>query len=151
MNYNRKIKELEEQLEEVRDMQHNQGMNAVSKPIQQKLKEKATDAELKFMHIAKLKGLHLRFQYKINIMCKNKRRIKRFYFADFCDIHNKVIFEIDGEYHNDYLQQKKDLQRTKDLHKEGFRVFRITNAEVFSGKTTEFLYKSYLSIGVKIA
>ena len=150
MNYNKRLKELQEEIEEIKDIQHNQGMNAAAKPFQQELKERATSAELKFMHIAKLKGLHLKFQYKINIMCKNGRRIKRFYFADFCDILHKLIFEIDGEYHNDCEQQKKDLQRTRDLCKEGYKVFRITNAEVFSGRTTEFLYKAYLSIGIKI-
>lgn len=150
MNYTKRLKELQAEIEEVKDMQHNQGMNAAAKPLQQELRERATDAELKFMHIAKLKGLHLKFQYKINIMCKNGRRIKRFYFADFCDCLRKVVFEVDGGYHNEYKQYKKDLQRTKDLCKEGYRVFRITNAEIFAGKTTEFLYKAYLSIGVKI-
>jgi very-short-patch-repair endonuclease len=150
MNYTKRLKELQAEIEEVKDMQHNQGMNAAAKPLQQELRERATDAELKFMHIAKLKGLHLKFQYKINIMCKNGRRIKRFYFADFCDCLHKVVFEVDGGYHNEYKQYKKDLQRTKDLCKEGYRVFRITNGEIFAGKTTEFLYKAYLSIGVKI-
>jgi very-short-patch-repair endonuclease len=150
MDYNKRLRELQEEIEEVKDMQHNQGMNAAARPFQQELRERATAAELKFMHITQLKGLHLKFQYKINIMCKNGRRIKRFYFADFCDSLHKLIFEIDGEYHDTHQQQKKDLQRTKDLCREGYKVFRITNAEVFAGKTTEFLYKAYLSIGIKI-
>ena len=150
MNYNKRLRELQEEIEEVKDMQHNQGMNAAVRPFQQELRERATSAELKFMHIAQLKGLHLKFQYKINIMCKNGRRIRKFYFADFCDSLHKLIFEIDGEYHDTYQQQKKDLQRTRDLCREGYKVFRITNAEIFAGKTTEFLYKAYLSIGIKI-
>ena len=150
MNYTKRLKELQAEIEEVRDLQHNQGMNAAARPFQQELRERATIAELKFMHIAQLKGLHLKFQYKINIMCKNGRRIRKFYFADFCDSLHKLIFEIDGEYHDTYQQQKKDLQRTRDLCREGYKVFRITNAEIFAGKTTEFLYKAYLSIGIKI-
>lgn len=150
MNYTKRLKELQAEIEEVRDLQHNQGMNAAARPFQQELRERATNAELKFMHIAQLKGLRLKFQYKINIMCKNGRRIRRFYFADFCDSLHKLIFEIDGEYHDTYQQQKKDLQRTRDLCREGYKVFRITNAEIFAGKTTEFLYKAYLSIGIKI-
>ena len=72
------------------------------------------------------------------------------YIVDFLFRKSKLVVEIDGEYHDTYQQQKKDLQRTKDLCREGYKVFRITNAEVFAGKTTEFLYKAYLSIGVRI-
>lgn len=150
MDYNRRLKELQEEIEEIKDLQHNQGMNAAAKPLQQELRERATSAELKFMHIAKKKGLRLKFQYRINIISKNGRRIRKFYFADFCDPINKVIFEIDGGYHNDYKQQRKDLQRTRDLCNEGYRVFRITNDEVFAGKTTEFIYKAYLSVGIQL-
>ena len=150
MNYNKRLKELQEEIEEIKDWQHNQGMHAAAKPFQEELLERATDAELKFMHIAKLKGLDLKFQYRINILCKNGRRIKRFYFADFCDRIHKLVFEIDGGYHFTEEQQKKDVQRTKDLRRMGYKVFRITNSEVFAGKTTEFLYKIYKDIGVII-
>ena len=148
MNINRRIEELQEELELLKDIQHNAGMEGVAKEFNKELKERATEAELKFKEIAKLKKLNLRFQYKINIIAK--RRIKRFYFADFCDTKNKLIFEVDGEYHNTEEQQKKDKRRTKDFCKLGYKIFRISNEDVLSGKTTMFLINAYKSIGISI-
>ena len=145
-----RIRELEAEIQMIKDEMHNNGMNGAAKPIQEKLLENMTSAELKFQHIAKLKGLNLKPQYKINIFNKNKSRIEKFYFADFCDIKNKLIFEIDGDYHFTEEQQNKDLKRTKDLVKAGYKVFRLTNDDVFDGKTSSFLYKAYLSIGINI-
>ncbi len=145
-----RIKELEEEIQMIRDEMHNNGMKGAAKPIQEKLIENMTSAELKFQHIAILKGLKLKPQYKINIFNKSKSRIEKFYFADFCDIKNKLVFEIDGDYHFTDEQQKKDLKRTKDITKAGFKVFRLTNEDVFNGRTTEFLHKAYLSIGINI-
>lgn len=145
-----RIRELEAEIQMIKDEMHNSGMNGAAKPIQEKLLENMTSAELKFQHIAKLKGLNLKPQYKINIFNKDKSRIEKFYFADFCDIKNKLIFEIDGDYHFTEEQQNKDLKRTKDLVKAGYKVFRLTNDDVFDGKTSSFLYKAYLSIGINI-
>jgi very-short-patch-repair endonuclease len=145
-----RIKELEAEIQMIKDEMHNNGMNGAAKPIQEKLLENMTSAELKFQHIAKLKGLNLKPQYKINIFNKDKSRIEKFYFADFCDIKNKLIFEIDGDYNFTEEQQNKDLKRTKDLVKAGYKVFRLTNDDVFYGKTSSFLYKAYLSIGINI-
>lgn len=148
MNYNKRIKELEEEIQDIKDMWHNNGMRGAAMAINDRLKQTPTDAELRFKHIAELKHLHLKFQYRINIYAK--RRIKKFYFADFCDIRYRLIFEVDGGYHSTLEQQKKDLKRTRDLVKAGYRVFRITNEEVFQGKTTSFLVNAYRSIGVQI-
>ena len=145
-----RIKELEAEIQMIRDEMHNNGMKGAAKPIQERLIENMTSAELKFQHIANLKGLKLKPQYKINIYNKSKTRIERFYFADFCDIKNKLIFEIDGDYHFTEEQQQRDLKRTKDLVKAGYKVFRLTNEDVFNGKTSAFLYKAYLSIGINI-
>lgn len=97
MDYSKRIKELEEELEYYKTAQHNQGMNGIAKHIGKKLINKATPAELKFKYIAELKHLPLKFQYKIDILKGD--RIQKFYFADFCDIKYKLIFEIDGGYH----------------------------------------------------
>ena len=145
-----RIRELEAEIKLIKDEMHNSGMNGAAKPIQEKLLENMTSAELKFQHIANLKGLNLKPQYRINIFNKDKSRIEKFYFADFCDIKNKLIFEIDGEYHFTEEQQNKDLKRTKDLVKAGYKVFRLTNTDVFDGKTSSFLYNAYLSIGINI-
>lgn len=148
MDYNRRIKELQEEIDTIKDIQHNTGMNGIAKQLRKELKERATEAELKFRHIAELKKLRLQFQHKINII--KKRRIVKFYFADFCDTHNKLIFEIDGEYHNTEEQKRKDFKRTKDLKRKGYKIFRITNKEVMQGKTTNFLIHAYKSIGIDI-
>lgn len=148
MDLNRKIKELQEEIDVIKDIQHNNGMHGAAKTLNEKLIENATKAELKFKAISELKHLHLKFQYRINII--SKRRIKRFYFADFCDISNKLVFEIDGGYHNTKEQEKVDLRRTRDLTRIGYRVFRISNREIEEGKTTQFLINAYKSIGIKI-
>lgn len=148
MDLNKKIKELQEEIELIKDIQHNAGMRGIAKELNEELKEKATTAELKFKEISIKKHLKLKFQYRIDII--KGHRIKKFYFADFCDTKNKLIFEIDGEYHNTKEQQKKDLKRTRDLCKLGYRIFRITNEEVLNGKTTSFLINAYKSIGIAI-
>lgn len=148
MDYNKRLKELQEEIDTIRDIQHNAGMKGIAKELKRKLEERATPAELKFAEIAKKKGLKLKFQHKINIV--KKRRVEKFYFADFCDVKNKLIFEIDGGYHNTEMQKKKDLKRTRDLCKAGYKVCRITNEDVLNGKTTNFLVNTYLSIGIEI-
>lgn len=125
-------------------------MKGASSSLRKQRLEEMTSAELKFMHIAQLKGLKLVPQYLINIYSKNKYRIERFYFADFCDPKNHIVFEVDGDYHFTEDQIKRDKQRTKDLVKAGYKVFRITNEDVFAGKTTEFLYKTYTSLGLEL-
>jgi very-short-patch-repair endonuclease len=142
MDYNQRLKELNKEIETIKIIQHNNGMNGAAKPIVENLKRNMTKAELKFQEIFIKKGFKFKPQHRINIISK-KGRIIRFYVADFCDIKNKIVFEIDGEYHEDANQQKKDLKRTKDLCKMGYRVFRITNSEVFAGKTTQLLYSAY--------
>lgn len=120
-------------------------MNSVANYYVEKLKKNATKAELKFYEIVSRKKLNLKFQYRIDILDANAR-IKQFFIVDFCDVKNKIIFEIDGDYHNSPEQIKKDLYRTKLLNKLGYRVFRVSNADVFVGKTTQLLYAAYLKL-----
>ena len=146
----KQIKDAEKELEELHDYEHNDGVDGAVKHFRDELVSRATPAELKFKNVIELKRLNIRFQYRINIMCRGGRRIKKVYFADFCDTKNKLIFEIDGEYHNDEDQIVKDSIRTKDLNNAGYKVFRITNEDVMNGKSTSFLYKAYKSIGINI-
>lgn len=150
MNYNERLKELKEEIELIKDIQHNNGMKGAAKSLQKERNDdlKRTHAEKIFAEIAKLKHLKLKQEYRIDII--SGRRIARFYFADFCDPYNKIVFEVDGEYHKDPKQQKKDKRRTRDMMRMGYKVFRITNEEVFNEKTTEFLVKTYLKLGIKI-
>lgn len=142
MNVNKQIKNLEKQIKKLKIKQHNEGMNNAAQKFVKKLKERATPAELKFMEIAKYRKIKLQFQHRIDVVDKDGM-IKQFFIADFCDVKNKVVFEIDGDYHMTPEQQKKDWIRTKTLNRLGYRVFRITNEDVFAGKTTMLLCSAY--------
>ncbi|WP_420606553.1 endonuclease domain-containing protein [Novosphingopyxis sp.] len=52
------------------------------------------------------------------------------YFADFLCRDTKLIIEIDGFSHD--LTIAKDASRTAWLEREGYRVMRFTNEDVFS-------------------
>lgn len=137
----RSIKQLQAEIKGLKRKQHNANMNNIAKDFQKSLLERMTPAELKFKHIAELKNIKLECQYKIDI--KYKGIIKRFYIVDFCDLINKVIFEVDGGYHNTKEQKEKDYYRTRDLKALGYRVYRITNEEVYKGLSTSLLHKVY--------
>ena len=54
--------------------------------------------------------------------------------VDFYLPEQRLVVEIDGEYHN----REKDLKRDKDLQEsEGVRILRLTNAQVVSGEIPE--------------
>lgn len=53
------------------------------------------------------------------------------YIADFFFPSRKVILEIDGGYHQDIEQRKMDLNRTRDLETLGYKVVRMSNAQVY--------------------
>lgn len=148
MDITRKIEELQAEIEELKDIRHNQGMISAASGFQKERKRLATVPELKFQEVAEKLCLRLLFQHRVDIMAG--RRIKKFYIPDFLDMKNKLIFEVDGGYHDTDEQRIKDLNRTKDLNKMGYKVFRITNEEVMSGGTTVFIYKSYHSVGIDI-
>jgi len=52
-----------------------------------------------------------------------------FYVADFCCMQEKLIIELDGDSHD--FSEQKDKERTAALNKEGYRVIRFSNADVF--------------------
>jgi len=54
------------------------------------------------------------------------------YIPDFICVKEKLIIEIDGGYHFEGEQPKKDAERTKWLESSGYRVLRFTNEEVLS-------------------
>lgn len=151
MNIEREIKNLKKEIEMFKNYQHNAGMKGAAREFQKERNENKTKYELLFESIAVKKHLNLESQYKIYIWNKAKTKILRFYFVDFCDLKNKLVFEVDGPYHYDKKQHIKDLKRSRDLHRLGYKVFRITNEDVYQGKTTSFLTNAYLSIGIDIS
>ena len=144
------IKRCEAEIKRLEIELHNDSMNSAAKGLQGKADLSETEAENKFYQIATAKHLKLERQYKINIIRKKDGYIERFYFADFCDVKNKLIFEVDGGYHFTQEQQAKDFKRTKDLQRMGYKVFRISNYQIQQGKTTQFLYNCYKTININI-
>lgn len=150
MDYNKRIKELEAEIRALKVQQHNAGMEGVAKSFQKDIHLTETAAEDKFYEIALKKKLKLKRQHRINIIRKEDNYIEKFYFVDFCDITHKIVFEVDGGYHFEKEQMKKDKQKDKNLRRMGYKVFRITNAQIIKGKTTQFLIECYKKIGINI-
>jgi very-short-patch-repair endonuclease len=53
------------------------------------------------------------------------------YIVDFVCPEKKFIVEVDGGQHAELAQQAHDARRTAWLEAQGFRVFRVSNTEVF--------------------
>jgi len=54
------------------------------------------------------------------------------YIVDFVALKQRLIIEIDGEYHSDKTQSEDDMQREMWLKAQGFKIIRFTNEEVFN-------------------
>ena len=52
------------------------------------------------------------------------------YIVDFVCLANKLVIEVDGEYHFTDEQKKIDSMRTTFLERNGFHVLRFTNRQV---------------------
>ena len=52
------------------------------------------------------------------------------FIIDFAFLNEKLLIEIDGDYHNDPEQKSYDAARTKYLAELGYRLIRFTNDEV---------------------
>jgi len=52
------------------------------------------------------------------------------FIADFICIKKNLVIEVDGEYHNDPIQQQDDLFRTESISNRGYSVIRFTNDEI---------------------
>lgn len=54
------------------------------------------------------------------------------FIVDFCCPSEKLIIELDGDHHGDYIQIEKDRSRDKYLEDLGFKVIRFENKLVFT-------------------
>ncbi len=54
------------------------------------------------------------------------------YIVDFVCLTNRLVIEVDGEYHFTDEQQKLDTMRTEYLNSKGFHVMRFTNQQVMN-------------------
>ena len=52
------------------------------------------------------------------------------YIVDFVCLQEKLVIEVDGEYHNTPEQKAADAIRTEQLKRKGFKVARYHNDEV---------------------
>ncbi len=84
----------------------------------QQLNKARYKAEIRFIELFKDRYSELHF-YK-NYPLFNK------YFADFVDIDNHIIVEIDEQHHLNEDQRKKDEKRQKFLEKKGYSVLRLS-------------------------
>lgn len=83
----------------------------------------ATEAERLLWHYLKEKKIGYKFR---------RQHIVGEYITDFINLKHKLIIEIDGKYHQEVEQVKKDAQRTQYLEQKGYSVIRFTNEEVFN-------------------
>ena len=153
-NINKRIKELQNELNSLRSKKkkeekkrvgkkvksHNRMVVNGSKEIVEKLIDKVTGCELRFSEVVKAKGLDLKFQYPIYINYKGK--IIKYFVVDFCDVENKIIIEVDGGYHFDLWQKDFDNYRESMLRSKGYKIFRISNDDVLAEKSTALLFST---------
>ena len=57
------------------------------------------------------------------------------YIADFACHRAKLVIEVDGQSHSHDRAIKKDAIRTAFLEREGYRVLRVTNDDVYRNAT----------------
>jgi very-short-patch-repair endonuclease len=101
--------------------------NILNKPelkeYRKSLRNHSTPAEKALWNILKnkkVKGRKFRRQYSIGN-----------YIADFCCPREKLIIELDGNFHAEYYQIENDITREKFLTNQGFNVIRFENKSVF--------------------
>jgi very-short-patch-repair endonuclease len=52
------------------------------------------------------------------------------YIPDFICLSKRLVIEIDGGYHLESEQAERDMARTDELNRMGYKVLRFTNEEV---------------------
>ena len=66
-------------------------------------------------------GVHFRKQHVIGV-----------YIVDFVSLKNRLVIEVDGDYHLLPKQQLLDQERTEYLERKGYRVIRFSNDQVLN-------------------
>ena len=108
------------------DLQHQDSMwKGAPKELFLKAKDlrnRMTSAELLLWEALKgnkLNGQKFRRQHPIGI-----------YIVDFYNHKNKLVIEIDGEYHDSEEQKIKDFEREEFLHFNGLKIVRFKNETI---------------------
>ena len=86
------------------------------------LKKNSTIQEKRLWNLIKNRQFHnLRFKRQVPIGN---------YIVDFLCPERHIVIEIDGGYHLESEQAERDLARTDELNRMGYKVLRFTNEEV---------------------
>lgn len=92
-----------------------------------------TDAQTNLIKVASDNGIVLMSEIPV-VVEDNK------YFIDLRVGNLNIAIEVDGLYHNELIQQKRDQIRTQNLHKARYNVLRISNADATNDiKAKEFI------------
>ena len=89
-------------------------------------KQHPTDAERIVWDLLKAKHIGHKFR---------RQHIIKDYIVDFVCLRQKIVIEIDGQYHLEEQQIVKDKSRTDDLLQAGYKVIRFSNEEVIANPT----------------
>lgn len=142
---NKSIKKLKAELKalEAREalLKHNKAMKEVALRFRKDLIKNKTKAESIFNKAILGSIYSVDFEFQSIVYITRKKRIEKFYIADFLIPSIKTIIEIDGEYHFTEEQKQKDIQRTKDLKQKGYKVIRINNNTILSTKDIKHITK----------
>ena len=93
------------------------------KEFRKELRNNQTKAEAKLwkaLRKSQLQGKKFRRQHSVEN-----------FIVDFYCPSEKIIVEIDGSIHDNFINNEYDYDRQKQLQKLGFKVLRFTNSEVF--------------------
>lgn len=94
------------------------------KPKRQALRNNLTPAESALWR-------HLKQSQLLNRKFRRQHSIFNF-IVDFYCPGEKLIIELDGEYHQDENMRLKDAARDAMIHAAGYRVIRFENEKVFT-------------------
>ena len=92
------------------------------KPQVRENRKRPTEAEAilwSYLRNRKLIGYKIRRQHSIHV-----------YIVDFVCYEKRLVIELDGSIHD--KQKEYDIERTKVLNDQGFRVLRFRNSEVLN-------------------
>ena len=96
-----------------------------------KLRKDATAAErLLWEELRNKKCLGIKFRRQHPIYLEICNGIKTYVITDFCCLSQKLIIEVDGDYHLEDDQWLHDGLRSKAVKKLGYCVARFTNDEI---------------------
>ena len=93
------------------------------KEFRKELRNNPTKAETKLwqgLKKSQLEGRKFRRQHSIEN-----------FIVDFYCPSEKLIVEVDGEVHNNFINNEYDFKRTEQLNKLGYKVIRFTNEDIF--------------------